>query len=124
MMTQASRPRRPQATMATAIALIVTQLIAASQADLVGHVSCEDVYRGSAHKLPCLCTRDDGEGSAINCDHVSFFGEFPALPFRQNIVAYTQRHAGIQTLEPQLFTASNIPLQRVDFSHNNVSAIC
>lgn len=82
-------------------------------------VPCEDVFRGSAHKLPCLCSRDtDGAGSVINCDQVSFFGDFPALPFRQNIVGFTQRLAGIQNLEPQLFTASNIPLKSVDFSHN------
>lgn len=99
----------------TIVACIVVPQLASASSDLV---SCEDVYRGSAHKLPCLCSRDTGEGSAINCDHVSFFGEFPALPFRQNIVSYSQRHAGIQTLEPQLFTASNIPLQQVDFSHN------
>lgn len=106
---------------------LISQLIAAVAANngdvaaSAGFVSCEDVFRGSAHKLPCVCSRDGGDGSTINCDQVSFFGEFPALPFRQNIVAYSQRHSGIQTLEPQLFTASNIPLQRVDFSHNNVS---
>lgn len=85
-------------------------------------VPCEDVFRGSAHKLPCLCSRDptDLEGHTIDCDHVSFFGDFPALPFRQNIVEFRQRFAAINNLEPQLFTASNIPLKVVDFSHNSL----
>ncbi|MPC26656.1 Leucine-rich repeats and immunoglobulin-like domains protein 3 [Portunus trituberculatus] len=37
-----------------------------------------------------------------------------------NIVEFTQRNAGIQALRGQLFTASDLPLRKVDFSRNAI----
>ncbi|RWS12680.1 chaoptin-like protein [Dinothrombium tinctorium] len=81
--------------------------------------SCRDLFRSRFHKqLPCICSRNNDNTTAINCDRVAFFGQFPVLPFRSSITSYTQRFAGIQNLESQLFTASDVRLRRVDFSHN------
>ena len=40
-------------------------------------------------------------------------GDFPLLPFRMNIVEFSQRNAGIQALRGQLFTASDLPIRKV-----------
>ncbi|XP_069995200.1 chaoptin [Penaeus vannamei] len=69
--------------------------------------------------LPCMCSAADNEIS-IDCDNVAFTGDFPLLPFRMNIVEFTQRNAGIQALRGQLFTASDLPLRKVDFSRNAI----
>lgn len=111
-----------------------------SRSDLI---PCEDVFRGtssSSQLTSCMCSRPDStfspnaieplshpslhplvaNGTAIICDHVSFFGDFPSLPFRGKIHTFSQRYSWVQGLEPQLFTASAIPLVRVDFSHNRL----
>ncbi|KAK3876042.1 hypothetical protein Pcinc_019127 [Petrolisthes cinctipes] len=69
--------------------------------------------------LPCVCTTS-GQNITINCDNVAFPGDFPLLPFKMKIVEFTQRSAGIQALRGQLFTASDLPLQKVDFSRNSI----
>jgi hypothetical protein len=102
-----------------------------SRSDLV---LCEEIFK-SGYKLPCLCSKEVphipspdpiayplvSNGSiAIICDGVSFFGDFPSLPFKARIHTFSQRNSFIQGLEPQLFTASGIPLIRVDFSRNRL----
>lgn len=70
--------------------------------------------------LPCHCTVRNQNEISINCDNVAFPGDFPLLPFKMNIVEFTQRNAGIQALRGQLFTASDLPLRKVDFSRNTI----
>lgn len=77
---------------------------------------CSKLLRNTP--LPCLCSLDDSNGTVINCDSVSFAKDFPVLPHRHRIHSFSQRSAGIQSLEAQLFTASDIPLKSVDFSDN------
>ncbi|CAL1281624.1 unnamed protein product [Larinioides sclopetarius] len=68
--------------------------------------------------LPCLCSHDEINGTDIFCDGVTFLGDFPVLPHRHKIRSFSQRGSGLQSLEAQLFTASDIPLQKIDFSNN------
>ncbi|GFS28512.1 chaoptin [Trichonephila inaurata madagascariensis] len=68
--------------------------------------------------LPCLCSEDEINGTDIYCDGVTFLGDFPVLPHRYKIRSFSQRGSGLQSLEAQLFTASDIPLQKIDFSDN------
>ncbi|XP_015794717.1 chaoptin-like [Tetranychus urticae] len=75
--------------------------------------------------LPCYCTLEPNNSTHINCDSVPFFGPFQvasSLSFPtytgRRVSSYTQRHAGIQSLQSQLFTASGIKLRKLDFSHN------
>ncbi|XP_066952356.1 chaoptin [Macrobrachium rosenbergii] len=70
--------------------------------------------------LPCQCTVSNQNEISINCDNVAFPRDFPLLPFKMNIVEFTQRNAGIQALRGQLFTASELPLRKVDFSRNTI----
>ncbi|KAK8393244.1 hypothetical protein O3P69_013333 [Scylla paramamosain] len=83
----------------------------------LGDAPCVNV--DSQLTLPCLCKSRSGN-ITINCDNVAFPGDFPLLPFKMNIVEFTQRNAGIQALRGQLFTASDLPLRKVDFSRNAI----
>ena len=102
-----------------------------SRSDLL---PCEEIFK-SGHKLPCLCSKEVlhlpspnaasyplvSNGSiAVICDGVAFFGDFPSLPYKARIHTFSQRNSFIQGLEPQLFTASAIPLIRIDFSRNRL----
>ena len=49
---------------------------------------------------------------------VVFGADGPLLPFRGRIHGFSQRWAGHQALPAQLFTASDVPLKRLDLSHN------
>ena len=69
--------------------------------------------------IPCNCGLNKVNATRINCDGAVFL-EFPVLPFRFYIQEISQRNAGLQTLAPQLFTASDIPLKKLDFSHNRI----
>ena len=69
--------------------------------------------------IPCMCGLNEINATRINCD-TSVFTEFPVLPYRFYIQEFSQRHSGLQTLGAQLFTASDLPLTRVDFSHNSL----
>ena len=82
---------------------------------------CSQLRRGI--DLACVCSSGADNGTYINCDSVVFPGEFPVLPFRQRIHSYSQRYVGYQTFPSQLFTASSIPLKRLDLSHNGVVLI-
>ncbi|XP_064470933.1 protein artichoke-like [Ornithodoros turicata] len=74
---------------------------------------------------PCSCyvINAPESGTGVSCDRVTFQGNFPLLPYRQNVHRFSQRHAGLQDLEAQLFTASDIPLKVADFSHNRIRRI-
>ena len=69
--------------------------------------------------IPCMCGLNEINATRINCDK-SVFTEFPVLPYRFYIQEFSQRYSGLQTLGAQLFTASDLPLTRVDFSHNSL----
>ncbi|KAF2357660.1 Leucine-rich repeat [Trinorchestia longiramus] len=70
-------------------------------------------------RIPCLCSQE-GSGIHINCDKVSFPGDFPILPQRVNIVSFQQRKAGIQALTAELFTNADLPISKLDFSDNSI----
>lgn len=69
--------------------------------------------------IPCLCGLNKINATRINCDSVAF-SEFPLLPYRFYIQEFSQQKAGLHQLGAQLFTASDLPLTSVDFSHNQV----
>ena len=72
--------------------------------------------------LPCKCGLNEVNATRINCDSAVFL-DFPVLPRRFYIQEFSQRDAGLQTLGPQLFTAADIPLKKVDFSRNSLRRI-
>ena len=69
--------------------------------------------------IPCLCGLNEINATKINCDGVAF-ADFPVLPYRFYIQEFSQQSAGLQTLGAQLFTASDLPLTKVDFSNNQL----
>lgn len=110
------------------IIIISSSLVSSSSSSLnrnnYNFVHCKEVFTNyPSIRLPCLCSTSDDEqqlsnATFVDCDFVSFFGDFPTLPFRSKIITFSQRFAGIQNLEPQLFTASDIKIENLDFSHN------
>jgi hypothetical protein len=52
-----------------------------------------------------------------------FPGDFPVLPYRYRIHGFSQRLTGYQAFPAQLFTASDVPLKRLDLSQNGVVLI-
>ena len=66
----------------------------------------------------CQCSSSTDNGTNINCDRIVFQGDFPLLPFRHRIHGFSQRSAGYQSFPAQLFTASDVPIKRLDMSHN------
>ena len=90
-----------------------------SQAKLASiEIPC--VEFSSAINIPCLCSLNEVNATRINCDNVVFPGDFPVLPLRYYIQEFTQKNVGWQLLPTQIFTASDIPLKIVDFSHNSM----
>jgi hypothetical protein len=81
--------------------------------------------RSKMYRLPdgCRCRVDRDNGTEVNCDGVVFVGDFPLLPFRHRIHSFRQRGVGHQTLAAQIFTASDVPLKRVDFSDNELARL-
>ncbi|XP_054720737.1 protein artichoke-like [Uloborus diversus] len=79
-------------------------------------VPCQEIFKN--YYLPCICSFDVENSSAINCNGITFLREFPILPHRQKIHSFSQSGSGLQSLEAQLFTASSIPLRMLDFSNN------
>jgi len=71
----------------------------------------------SAINIDCLCSLNQQNATRINCDNVVFPGDFPVLPFRFYIQEFSQRNVGWQLLPAQIFTASDVPLKHIDFSH-------
>ena len=74
----------------------------------------------SAINIPCQCSLNNINATRINCDEVVFAGDFPVLPLRYYIQEFSQKNVGWQLLPTQIFTASDIPLKIVDFSHNSM----
>ena len=94
--------------------------------------SCDEVFKWFPSKLPWLCSRPASNmndqsfnqpwlanGTYVNCDHVTFFGDFPTLP--SSVYSFSQRNSFIQSIEPQMFTL--VPLRRLDLSNNNLRRI-
>lgn len=100
--------------MKVALVLVLVMVLASVA---LGQVPCVEVNEQLT--LPCLCTTS-GQDISINCDNVAFPGDFPLLPFKMRIVEFSQRNTGIQALRSQLFTASDLPLKKVDFSRNEI----
>lgn len=62
-------------------------------------VPCSELSREL--RYPCRCAlnphdEEDRPAILMDCDHVVFPGELPALPYAAPIVAFRQRHAGHQ----------------------------
>ena len=74
----------------------------------------------AAINIPCQCSLNEINATRINCDNVVFAGDFPVLPLRYYIQEFSQRNVGWQLLPTQIFTASDVPLKIVDFSHNSM----
>ena len=74
----------------------------------------------SAINIPCQCSLNKINATRINCDNVVFAGDFPVLPLRYYIQEFSQKNVGWQLLPTQIFTASDVPLKVVDFSHNSM----
>lgn len=70
--------------------------------------------------IPCYCSKNQHSGTEIDCDNVVFYRDLPVLPYRSNINSFSSRGSGIQDLSTLLFTASDIPLKKIDFSDNLV----
>lgn len=82
---------------------------------------CTETKRGL--DLPCTCSSGPDNGTYINCDRMVFPGDFPVLPYRYRIHGFSQRLTGYQAFPAQLFTASDVPLKRLDLSQNGVVLI-
>ena len=100
--------------------LLVSVLFAtpATGASSSQEIAC--VEFSSAINIDCLCSLNELNATRINCDNVVFPGDFPVLPLRYYIQEFTQKNVGWQLLPTQIFTASDIPLKLVDFSHNSM----
>ena len=99
-------------------------LLISSHLDLVNaaaktiEIPC--VEFSAAINIPCQCSLNEINATRINCDNVVFAGDFPVLPLRYYIQEFSQRNVGWQLLPTQIFTASDVPLKIVDFSHNSM----
>uniref|UniRef100_A0A147BJ45 LRRCT domain-containing protein n=1 Tax=Ixodes ricinus TaxID=34613 RepID=A0A147BJ45_IXORI len=120
-----SRGHGPSASLVPLAAALLVGLAAlgTAQESRFLSVPCAKLFPSMVPMLrPCSCylVGPPDNGTGINCDRVAFQGNFPLLPYRQRIHRFSQRHAGVQDLEAQLFTASGIPLRVLDLSHNRV----
>ena len=82
---------------------------------------CGETKRGL--DLPCTCFSGADNATYINCDQVVFATDFPVLPYRSRIYGFSQRSTALQAFPSQLFTASDIPLKRLDLADNGVVLI-
>ena len=80
---------------------------------------CSEIKRG-LELLPCTCSTGFNNGTYVNCDGIVFPTDFPVLPYRSRIHGFSQRSTSYQQFPSQLFTASDIPLKRLDLAHNGV----
>lgn len=95
----------------------------AALAGLAG--GCERVYQ--ALRQPCKCyrvtNRDEPHAPAqlaVDCDNVVFPSDFPTLPYKTPIIAFSHRHAGYQMLPAQMFEATGASVKKLDFSGNSI----
>ena len=80
---------------------------------------CSEIKRG-LDQVPCTCSTGFNNGTYVNCDGIVFPADFPVLPYRSRIHGFSQRWTSYQHFPSQLFTASDIPLKRLDLAHNGV----
>jgi hypothetical protein len=106
-----------------ALALLIAAPISAQKWHSGDSVPCNEFNRLMRLPAGCMCGLDGSNGTEIDCDNVVFVGDFPLLPFRHRIHAFRQRNVGHQSLAAQIFTASDIPLKRVDFSDNELARL-
>ena len=99
----------------TLLTLLLLLVIASIEAQL--EIPCVEFH--PKLNIPCLCGLNKINATRINCDGVAFT-EFPVLPHRFYIQEFSQQHAGLHQLSSQLFTASDLPLTSIDFSHNQM----
>ncbi|KAG5671694.1 hypothetical protein PVAND_001879 [Polypedilum vanderplanki] len=76
-------------------------------------------------RLPCKCRIEqiavNGQSTSIgmDCDRIIFTSESPQIPKGAPISTFTQRYSG-QHLPIQTFATSNLPITKLDFSHNSI----
>ena len=111
--------RSPRPLLASLLLLLAASRAPSAEAK-VASIEIPCVEFSSAISVPCLCSLNEVNATRINCDNVVFPGDFPVLPLRYYIQEFSQQGAGWQQLPAQIFTASDIPLKIVDFSHNSM----
>ena len=99
--------------------LVIALALASPAAAKIASIEIPCVEFSSAINIPCLCSLNEVNATRINCDNV-VFEDFPLLPRRYYIQEFTQKNVGWQLLPTQIFTASDVPLKIVDFSHNTM----
>uniref|UniRef100_T1J3Q9 LRRCT domain-containing protein n=1 Tax=Strigamia maritima TaxID=126957 RepID=T1J3Q9_STRMM len=103
------------------VALLVALLVllsAQSSRSSTRSSSCAILFNSS--DFPCQCLVESNVSLHVNCDDIVFRGEVPVLPYRLPLVSFSQKRVGYQSLGTQLFTASQVPLQILDFSQNHL----
>ncbi|CAL4075808.1 unnamed protein product [Meganyctiphanes norvegica] len=100
---------------------VVVGVLAVCVLSGVSGLPCEDVS-SELRLLPCDCKTRLGD-IIINCDKVAFPNDLPFLPHKLNVIEYSQQHSGLQQLTNQLFTASDPPMRKVDFSRNSIRRV-
>lgn len=108
------------------IRLIYTGIIAIilNGKEVFGTLPCGEIHRDLS--LPCRCDvrptnlLEQGIGVLMDCDQIVFPGEVPVLPHGAPIIGFSQRSSGHQTLPTQMFSRSELPIQKLDFSYNSL----
>ena len=104
----------------TSLLLLISSLLLDTVSGAAKTIEIPCVEFSSAINLPCQCSLNEINATRINCDNVVFGGDFPVLPLRYYIQEFSQKNVGWQLLPTQIFTASDVPLKIVDFSHNSM----
>ena len=104
----------------TSLFLLISSLLLDTVHGAAKTIEIPCVEFSSAINLPCQCSLNEINATRINCDNVVFGGDFPVLPLRYYIQEFSQKNVGWQLLPTQIFTASDVPLKIVDFSHNSM----
>ena len=104
----------------TSLFLLISSLLLDTVSGAAKTIEIPCVEFSSAINLPCQCSLNEINATRINCDNVVFGGDFPVLPLRYYIQEFSQKNVGWQLLPTQIFTASDVPLKIVDFSHNSM----
>ena len=123
LLNQMTRPGRIQTASLMRSLVLVTLVIMGTLDPVSAKISSIEIpcsEFSAAISVPCLCSLNEVNATRINCDEVVFAGDFPVLPLRYYIQEFSQKNVGWQLLPTQIFTASDIPLKIVDFSHNSM----
>lgn len=62
------------------IHFLLSTFICCTQLPLSNETSC--LQQSPSINLPCLCSKDENDGTNVNCNGVTFLGDFPVLPHR------------------------------------------